>query len=91
MLPFMGSPEQALLHAKVYEIADKYDVPSLREYAKEAFTYACKRYSFDENFLDAVTYLYTAAPEHDNTLRIFCAGRSLATLRSLWSQGSTLC
>lgn len=42
ILPFNGNADQLLIHAKMYEIADKYDVLGLKDLATENFNRACQ-------------------------------------------------
>jgi hypothetical protein len=64
---------QLLLHAKVYEIADKYDVPTLRKLACEKFERACRIYWNDAQFLVAAAHALSTTPDNDKGLRdIIC-------------------
>ncbi|KAH7091579.1 hypothetical protein FB567DRAFT_546290 [Paraphoma chrysanthemicola] len=67
-----GGPAQLLLHAKVYKVADKYDISSLKELAKDKFSRACYVYWMKEqDFADAAEHVFTSTPESDQGLRAF--------------------
>jgi hypothetical protein len=67
--PAEGHASQLLLHAKMYEIADKYDVDGLKELVCEKFFRACALYWDDEHFAPAAYYAFTTTMDDDNGLR----------------------
>jgi hypothetical protein len=67
--PAQGGATQLLLHAKMYEISDKYDVIGLKELAREKFLRATAKFWDDENFAPTAYYAFTTTPEQDQGLR----------------------
>jgi hypothetical protein len=67
--PAQGGASQLLLHAKLYEIADKYDVHGLKELAREKFLRACTQFWSSELFAPAAHYAFSTTPEKDKGLR----------------------
>jgi hypothetical protein len=67
--PAQGGASQLLLHAKLYEIADKYDVSGLKELAREKFLRACTQFWSSELFAPAAHYAFSTTPEKDKGLR----------------------
>tara|TARA_R110002003_G_scaffold124_13_gene11302 strand:+ start:1997 stop:2401 length:405 start_codon:yes stop_codon:yes gene_type:complete len=67
--PANGETTQLLLHAKMYEIGDKYDVQGLQQLAREKFLRACVEYWNDDNFAPAAHLAFTTTPESDDGLR----------------------
>lgn len=64
-----GGPIQLLLHAKMYEIGDKYDVVGLKQLAREKFIRACTRYWDSKHFGPAVHHAFNTTPDEDQGLR----------------------
>ncbi|KAH6003989.1 hypothetical protein HBI39_022250 [Parastagonospora nodorum] len=64
-----GNAEQLLLHAKMYEIGDKYDVIGLKQLAREKFLRASAKYWDSEYFAPAAHYAFSTTPEDDKGLR----------------------
>jgi hypothetical protein len=64
-----GPPEQLLLHAKMYEIGDKYQVSGLKGLAKFKFELACARFWDHEMFAQATGHAFSSTPEQDLGLR----------------------
>jgi hypothetical protein len=60
---------ELLLHAKMYEIGDKYDVDGLKELAREKFAWACNLYWDSEYFAPATYYAFSTTPDEDTGLR----------------------
>jgi hypothetical protein len=61
--------EDCIVHAKVYSLADKYFVKSLKETARDKFE-SCMRDSFAGSvFYDAVEAVFTTTPDTDAGLR----------------------
>jgi hypothetical protein len=58
-----------LLHAKVYEVADKYDVAGLKELSREKFMLACNIHWNSDQFSVAAEYAFTTTPDEDEGLR----------------------
>ncbi|KAF2823014.1 hypothetical protein CC86DRAFT_299958, partial [Ophiobolus disseminans] len=64
-----GDALQLKLHAKIYEIGDKYYVVGLKELAREKFLRACAKYWDDEHFAPVAHYAFSTTPEDDRGLR----------------------
>ncbi|KAH6644293.1 hypothetical protein C7974DRAFT_459937 [Boeremia exigua] len=64
-----GTAEQLLLHAKMYEMGDKYDVVGLKDLAKEKFGRACKHFWSTPNFAAAAHHAFSTTVEDDKGLR----------------------
>ena len=64
-----GPASKLLLHAQMYEIADKYDVPSLRSLSKEKFRRATTNYWDDDQFAIAAEHALNTTPGNDEGLR----------------------
>lgn len=64
-----GTAEQLVIHAKMYEIADKYEVVGLKDLAKEKFSRACLKFWNNANFPVAADYAFSTTPEEDKGLR----------------------
>ena len=62
-------PAQLMVHAKLYEIADKYDVLGLKELVIEKFKRACHSFWNDPSFAAAAHHVFSTTPEHDKGLR----------------------
>lgn len=67
--PAVGKADQLLLHAKMYEVADKYDVIGLKKIAREKFLRAAAHYWNSERFAPAAHYAFSTTPEEDKGLR----------------------
>jgi hypothetical protein len=67
--PASSDASQLLLHAKMYEIGDKYDVIGLKQLAREKFLRAAAEYWNDEQFALAAHYAFSTTPEEDKGLR----------------------
>jgi hypothetical protein len=64
-----GPPEQLLIHAKMYEIADKYHVSGLKALSQFKFQLACARFWDLGVFAEAAEYAFSSTPEDDVGLR----------------------
>jgi hypothetical protein len=64
-----GTSEQLLTHAKMYELADKYDVVGLKDLVKEKFGRACQNFWDDPIFANAAHHAFSTTPDHDKSLR----------------------
>jgi hypothetical protein len=64
-----GGPIHLLLHAKMYEMGDKYDVVGLKQLAREKFIRACTRYWDSKHFGPAVHHAFNTTPDEDQGLR----------------------
>lgn len=60
---------QLLTHSKMYEIGEKYDVPALKNLAREKFERACRKYWADAQFPIAALHSLSTTPDSDNRLR----------------------
>lgn len=58
-----------LLHAKMYELGDKYDVKGLKELSGEQFARSCRLYWDTEQFPVAARHALGTTPEGDRGLR----------------------
>lgn len=58
-----------VFEAQVYQIADKYDIGSLKEHAKENFSAAVDTGWSMDDFPLAITLVYTTTPSEDRGLR----------------------
>jgi len=64
-----GTSDQLLVHAKMYEIADKYDVPGLKDLVVEKFSRACRQGWDCAKFPIAARYVFSTTPDEDKGLR----------------------
>lgn len=64
-----GPSSQLLVHTKMYEIADKYDVAGLKQLAREKFSRGCKHFWNTPEFHIAATHAFSTTPEDDDGLR----------------------
>lgn len=72
-LPPNGDGNQLILHTKMYEIGDKYDVLNLKNLAREKFLRACRQFWNDEKFPIAAAHALDTTLEKDMGLRsIIC-------------------
>jgi hypothetical protein len=60
----------------MYELADKYEVVSLKELAKKKFSRGCKHFWDTPDFPIAAFHAFSTTPE-DNGLR-YCVSRAIA-------------
>ena len=68
-LAISGSSEQLLVHAKLYEITDKYDVMGLKDLLAEKFKRACQRFWNEPVFAVAAHHAFSTTPDSDQGLR----------------------
>lgn len=61
--------KELIIHAQMYEIADKYGVVGLKELAKVKFHVACNRFWDDQEFSIAAHHAYVSTPDEDKGLR----------------------
>ncbi|CAN9212009.1 unnamed protein product [Alternaria alternata] len=64
-----GDADQLLLHAKMYEIADKYDVVGLKDLIIEKFRRTCQHFWNTDKFSVAAHHVFSTTPDHDKGLR----------------------
>ncbi|KAF2134738.1 hypothetical protein P153DRAFT_362478 [Dothidotthia symphoricarpi CBS 119687] len=64
-----GLADQLVIHAKMYEIADKYNIMGLKDLVIEKFSKACQRFWNDCAFPIAAHHAFSTTPEHDKGLR----------------------
>ena len=64
-----GTSDQLLIHAKMYEIADKYDALGLKNLVKEKFSRACQHFWDNDKFAVAAHHAFSTTPEDDKGLR----------------------
>ena len=67
--PPEGDAAQLLLHAMMYELADRYDIPGLSSLAQEKFSRSCKLFWDTEHFATAAEYALTTTPDSNTGLR----------------------
>ena len=65
----MTDDSQLLLHAKLYEVADKYDILELKELVITKFTLVCSEHWSSELFAPAAYHVFSTTPESDKGLR----------------------
>ncbi|RYO70402.1 hypothetical protein AA0113_g3234 [Alternaria arborescens] len=68
-LPSLNGNADQLLHAKMYEIADKYDVVGLKDLVIEKFRRACHHFWNTDEFSVAAHHVFSTTPDHDKGLR----------------------
>ena len=69
-LPLLnGKADQLLLHAKMYEYADKYDVVGLKDLAIEKFSRSCKHFWNRDEFSIAAHHVFSTTVDTDKGLR----------------------
>jgi hypothetical protein len=56
---------QLIVHTKMYEIGDKYDVVGLKDYARKRFTDACTKHWNSKHFATAADYAFSSTPGSD--------------------------
>jgi hypothetical protein len=64
-----GKADQLLLHAKMYEYADKYDVLGLKGLAIEKFSRSCKHFWNKDEFSLAAHHIFSTTVDEDKGLR----------------------
>lgn len=65
--------EQLVIHPKMYEVADKYDVAGLKDLVAHKFKASCKAYWDKPAFAQAAHYAFSTTPENDMGLRSIVA------------------
>ncbi|KAI4664486.1 uncharacterized protein J4E88_010738 [Alternaria novae-zelandiae] len=60
---------QPLLHTKIYEIADKYEVKGLKDLAREKFKRSCEQFWDNDVFAVAAHHVFSTTPDSDKGLR----------------------
>jgi hypothetical protein len=65
----VGTAEDLLLHTKMYEIGDKYEVIGLKDLAKDKFKASCKRFWNTSSFAIAARHAFSTTVEDDKGLR----------------------
>jgi len=71
------------VHAKMYEIADKYNIPELKELVKEKFSQACKLLWEAPTFGIAAHYAFSTTPDQDKGLRDIISATIAAHMKAL--------
>ncbi|KAH7091573.1 hypothetical protein FB567DRAFT_558421 [Paraphoma chrysanthemicola] len=69
-----GPADQLLLHSKMYEIADKYDVKGLKDLARVKFEGSCATFWDDSLFSAAAHHAFSTTMEDDKGLRDVVSG-----------------
>lgn len=67
--PPAGEAEDLLLHAKMYETGDKYEVVGLKDFAKDEFEASCKQFWSTPSFAVAARHVFSTTVENDKGLR----------------------
>lgn len=79
VIPNLTRPSSQLLtHAKMYELADKYEVVGLKELSKEKFSRGCKHFWDTPAFPIAARHAFSTTSEKDNGLRC-CVSQTIAS------------
>jgi len=87
----VGEEESHLLtHTRVYALAEKYDIPSLKELAQSKFEMAMACYYDSSEFADAIEEVYCSTIDTDRGLRdivlqAFRAHPALATTQDVYA------
>lgn len=63
------SESHLLLHTQVYALAEKYDIPTLKQLAKRKFEMAVACYYDAPELADAIEFVYTSTIDSDRGLR----------------------
>ncbi|KAH7139567.1 hypothetical protein B0J11DRAFT_589460 [Dendryphion nanum] len=66
---FNGTASQLLVHSKMYEIGERYDVQGLKELAKEKFRIACDEFWNTSDFPEAAYHAFSSTVADDKGLR----------------------
>lgn len=79
-----------LLHTRVYALAEKYDIPSLKEVAQQKFEMAMACYYDSSEFADAIEEVYCSTIDSDRGLRdvvlqAFRSHPALATTQDVYA------
>jgi hypothetical protein len=69
----------------MYEVADKYNVPGLKELSKEKFRGACMKWWNEPKFGEAAHYAFSTTPENDEGLRKIVS-EILVDHKELWTK-----
>ncbi|KAH8728872.1 hypothetical protein GQ44DRAFT_737104 [Phaeosphaeriaceae sp. PMI808] len=64
-----GTASQLLVHSKMYEIGERYDVQGLKELAKEKFRIACDEFWSTSDFPQAAHHAFSSTIADDTGLR----------------------
>jgi hypothetical protein len=64
-----GFPAELLVHAKMYETADKYDVVGLKELAQDKFRRSCAAFWDEDAFAVAAYHAYFTTMAEDKGLK----------------------
>jgi hypothetical protein len=68
-LPPDGDANQLLLHSKMYQMGDKYDVAGLKDLAREKFLRSCTEHWNSEYFAPAAQHAFSTTIDGDMGLR----------------------
>jgi hypothetical protein len=68
-LAIKGTGDQLLFHAKMYKVADKYDVEGLEDFAKQEFSRACQHFWDSPEFSIAAHYAFSTTLDHNKGIR----------------------
>ncbi|ORY17303.1 hypothetical protein BCR34DRAFT_52098 [Clohesyomyces aquaticus] len=64
-----GTAEQFLTYAKMYEIADEYNITGLKQLSEDKFLRACQMFWEEAEFPVAANHAFSTTPDHDKGLR----------------------
>jgi len=65
---------ELVLHAKIYALGGKYDIPSLKTAALDHFEAGGKSHWRDHVFFEAIRVVFTTIPDSDSDLRKTATG-----------------
>lgn len=77
------APSPLLMHAKVYVMAEKYDVPALKALSKEKYEAAASTAWDDIIFTESLKLIYEETPDSDTLFRDVAAKAAAAHLAKL--------
>ncbi|TVY27059.1 hypothetical protein LHYA1_G004766, partial [Lachnellula hyalina] len=67
-------PDELLVHAKVYILAEKYDVSALKFIASKKFQLSLKLCGISDSFVTSLELMFTQTPENDRLLKDLALG-----------------
>jgi hypothetical protein len=66
---FQGTANDMVTHAKMYEMADKYDISGLKQLCIEKYKQTCIVFWDDLKFAESAYHVYSTTPTRDKGLR----------------------
>lgn len=64
-----GDADQLIIHAKMYEMAEKYEISGLKSLCIEKYTRACAKFWDDVKFAESAYHAFSTTPTRDKGLR----------------------